>query len=304
MKSEPIIFFVVGLFWWISGLSIASSNKPELPVYSFCEPANGIEHDVSGDDMLRHEALMRFLSEKVPEHAPVGEIVAAAGSFFLEVPYVAGTLDESDDELLVINFQGMDCVTFVENTVAAALTYRAQRKAFGDFAAMLQCLRYRDGRIDGYGSRLHYFTDWLQDNAGKGILEIVSNEIGSEPMDELVNFMSSNAHLYRQLNDPVVLQKIRVAEESLSAQAFNYIPKSDIEFLERHIRNGDIIAFVTNIAGLDVSHTGIAFFVNDRLHLLHAATRTQHVEVTQVPLNEYIEHNQLVTGILVARVLQ
>ena len=303
MKSEPIIFFVVGLFWWLSGFSVASSNKPEQPVYPYCEPANGIEYDVSSDDMQQHTKLMRFLSQKVPEHAPVGEVVAAAGLFFLEVPYVASTLDESDDEVLVINFQGVDCVTFVENALAAALTYRAQRKAFGDFAATLQCLRYRDGRILGYASRLHYFTDWLQDNASKGILDIVSNEIGAEPMDTLVNFMSSNAHLYRQLNNPVVLQQIRDTEESLSLQAFNYIPQSDIGSLESHIRNGDIIAFVTNIAGLDVSHTGIAFFVNNRLHLLHAATRTQHVEITEVPLNEYFEHNQRVTGILVARVL-
>ncbi len=298
-----LILFVFGLFWWLISSTGAMSNNPALPGYPFCEPSNGFAYEVTDGDIVRHEALMQFLAERVSHHAPVGEIVTAAGLFFLETPYIAGTLDKSDDEALVINFRGMDCVTFVESALGAAVAYRAQQTAFDAFATMLKCIRYRDGHIDGYPSRLHYFTDWLQDNAGKGILEIVSNELGHEPMDEIVNFMSSHAHLYKQLNDPAVLQQTREAEKNLSLLRFNYIPKTEIELHEGQIEEGDILAFVTSIAGLDVSHTGIAVFVDGRLHLMHASTRTQRVELTEVPLHTYIEHNQRVTGILVARVL-
>jgi hypothetical protein len=68
------------------------------------------------------------------------------------------------------------------------------------------------------------------------------------------------------------------------------------------IKDGDIIAFTTDIDGLDVSHTGFAIFQNNRLHLLHASTRTNMVEISPVPLDEYLAPLRRVTGILVARV--
>ena len=32
---------------------------------------------------------------------------------------------------------------------------------FDDYKAELEKIRYRDGVIDGYASRLHYFCDWI-----------------------------------------------------------------------------------------------------------------------------------------------
>lgn len=80
-----------------------------------------------------------------------------------------------------------------------------------------------------------------------------------------------------------------------------YITKDSIQDREHLIVDGDIIAFVTTIEGLDVSHTGFACFQGERLYLLHASTRTNLVEISPVPLSQYLQNMATVSGILVAR---
>ena len=42
------------------------------------------------------------------------------------------------------------------------------------FADNLQKIRYRDGVIDGYTSRLHYTSDWIENGVRQGFLEDVT----------------------------------------------------------------------------------------------------------------------------------
>ena len=113
--------------------------------------------------------------------------------------------------------------------------------------------------------------------------------------------MSSNPHFYRQLKDTIYLKKIAQIEKEIANYKMRYIPKEQIQGLENKIRNGDIIAFVTNIKGLDISHNGFAYHLNGRLHLLHASTLNHKVEFTPIPLSEYIKPMQRVTAIIVGR---
>ncbi len=268
-----------------------------------CYNSVDIEYFSAESDKSRHRQLMRFLPEHVSHNHSIDKIIQAAGLFFLETPYIAHTLDQSDEERLVIHLDGVDCVTFVEYVVAASLVYRDQKTGFDDFVSMVQCLRYKNGRINGYASRLHYFTDWLLDNTTMGVFEIISNKIGTKSMNLNVSFMSSNPHLYRQLNNEYNLREIQAVEQELSLQSLRYIPKADILLFEDQIVDGDVIAFVTDITGLDVSHTGFAFQKEGGLHLLHASSRSNRVEVTSESLYDYLTDNSLVSGILVARVL-
>jgi len=48
----------------------------------------------------------------------MGNTVVAIGKSFLGTPYVAKTLEIGETEALVINFQGLDCTTFIENVLA------------------------------------------------------------------------------------------------------------------------------------------------------------------------------------------
>ncbi len=238
----------------------------------------------------------------IKPEASTSELIMALSGNFMGTPYVANTLEVKEPEQLVINLAGMDCTTFVEYMLAMALAIKQSAGSFEDFAQILACIRYRDGIIDGYPSRLHYFTEWLIHNAEKDILDILSNEIGMEPFKSQVSFMTNNPGSYRQLKNAAFVEKMKEVEKNVSGFEMKYIPKGKIKELEYFFQNGDIIAFTTDIDGLDVSHTGFAIFQNDRLHLLHASTRTNMVEISPVPLDEYLAPLRRVTGILVARV--
>ena len=81
------------------------------------------------------------------EHRPV---------FSWELPYVAGTLEE-EPETLVINLHGLDCMTLVENTAALAWSVK-HRLAYDGYVSVLKDMRYRNSgcaTLD-YTDRLHY----------------------------------------------------------------------------------------------------------------------------------------------------
>ncbi len=255
-----------------------------------------------GDSLFYETVMHKVLGELAPD-ADINQRISEAGRAFLGAPYVASTLEVEGDEHLVVNLLGVDCTTFVEYVTAMALCSAGERTGFDDFTLQLAELRYRGGIIDGYPSRLHYFIEWLKDNEKKGYIEIISDGIGNRILDTYVGFMTANPHLYRQLEEePAYIEEMAAVEKEISAYEMSYISRDMIDEMATHIRDGDIIAFVSSIGGLDVSHTGLAVFSGDRLHLLHASSRSQEVEITPVPLSEYLADSRNIPGILLARV--
>jgi hypothetical protein len=67
------------------------------------------------------------------------------------------------------------------------------------------------------------------------------------------------------------------------------------------IRNGDIIAATTTVEGLDVSHTGLALWIDGSLHLMHAPLVGEAVQISEVSLAERVGRIGGQDGIMVAR---
>ncbi len=293
------------LFFTLSCQSAQPVQEKEAPPakawQQWCPGTDDLPVFFSESDSILAVKAMQEVSAAIPQ-ASIADLIMALSGKFMGTPYVAHTLEVKEPEQLVINLSGMDCTTFVEQMLAMALAIQQGEGSFEDFAQILACIRYRDGIIEDYPSRLHYFTEWLNHNAAKGILEVLSNEIGMEPFKRQVSFMTTNPGSYRQLKNPTFVEKMKEVEKNVSGFEMKYIPKGKIRNIETKIKDGDIIAFTTDIDGLDVSHTGFAIFQNGRLHLLHASTRTNMVEISPVPLDEYLAPLRRVTGILVARV--
>ncbi|NNK19492.1 MAG: DUF1460 domain-containing protein, partial [Maribacter sp.] len=87
-----------------------------------------------------------------------GKTIVAVGKTFLGTPYVAKTLEIGEIETLVVNLQGLDCTTYVENVLAFSLLLREGKSDFDAFTNNLETIRYKNGKLDGYASRLHYFS--------------------------------------------------------------------------------------------------------------------------------------------------
>ncbi len=231
-----------------------------------------------------------------------GKTMVSVGKTFMGTPYVAKTLEIGDIETLVVNLQGLDCTTYVENVLAFSLILEKGESSFDDFTETLEKIRYKDGGLEGYASRLHYFSEWIANNEKKGLLKDITGEIGGTEITKEINFMSTHRDLYPFLRDDENFEKIQASEKGLNDQAICIVPQDQIAANEHLVHTGDIIALTTSIDGLDITHTGIATREKDgRIHLLHASTGSMEVEVSELPLVDYLKKIKSNTGIMVAR---
>lgn len=231
------------------------------------------------------------------------ELILETARFFLGTPYVAATL-EKEPEGLTVNVREMDCTTFVENVLALVRTLQSGRPSFDTFCRELQTIRYREGRITGYPDRLHYMSDWIWENARKGIVRDVGREVGGEPLPLRLSFISTHPQAYKQLRErPDWVRQLAQKEQEINSRTYYYLPKLEIDANAGHLKSGDVVGFVTSIAGLDVSHMGILYREGDVLTFIHASTTAKRVIVHPTSLQVYTSGMKSNRGLLIARPL-
>lgn len=219
---------------------------------------------------------------------------------FLGRPYVAHTLEEGNEERLVMNLDEVDCTTYVEYVLALTLaegdTLRAQ-----DY---LRRIRYRGGVIEGYTSRLHYITEWITNGVREDFFEDVTALHSHDSLKVELSFMSSHPGAYRHLKDsPTCVAQMKSIEQRLSGQSVRYLPKDKIprEGLP-WIKNGDVLCITTSVPGLDVAHLGFAYYKAGKLHLLHASSSHKKVLVSEDSFADMFPRNKTWTGVRVLRI--
>lgn len=233
-----------------------------------------------------------------------GSTIVSIGKTFMGIPYVAKTLEIGETETLVVNLHGLDCTTFVENVLAFGLMLKNERGDFDFFVETLETIRYKNGKLNGYPSRLHYFTDWIENNEFKGLIKDITTGINGIELQKPINFMGTHRDLYPFLANDKNYAQILKTEENLNQKNICFLPQDQIEANEHLIQSGDIIALATAIKGLDVTHTGIATREKDgRIHLLHASTSSMQVEISKLPLADYLKKIKNTIGIIVSRPL-
>lgn len=228
------------------------------------------------------------------------------------VPYVASTLEANAREQLVVNLRQLDCTTLVETVVALTRVARQGGTTFEAFCRELQRIRYADGRMDGYASRNHYFSQWIRSNERLGVVE----EIRGSAADNYVPFaaqqmldlhyMSTYPEKYPMLKGDTLMQRrVRQAEREASGDTVRYIPRRLLgrgKDVLGTVHDGDILAIVTRKAGLDTSHLGFAVWVKGRLHLLNASSIHKKVVLEPMTLQEYMTKHPSQLGVRVVRI--
>jgi pectinesterase len=241
--------------------------------------------------------------------------------------YVGGTLEDSYAavegapnatkisietlvEPLVINLDSVDCTTFVEYVTATLLSGAQPSATDSIFTRFVQALRYRDGgRRTNYASRLHYFSDWIADNAAYGaVTELTSTLPGAKCRTQTVNYMTSHRASYPTLAvSDSLTQSVATVEARLSRTPISYIPVGKIDRLGDQVREGDIVAFVTDTPGLDIQHVGFLLAPENgngntkAWGLLHASSRAGHV-TTEPSLAQYAKGLKHCIGVRIIRV--
>ena len=288
MKKILTILLIVPL---ILACNSTSRSQPENNDKAIYKP---LDQDILSE-------VLELLS--VEKDASTAVLMVKTGMFLKETPYIAHTLETSPEQL-VVNLREMDCTTFAENCLAVAKTIQSEQNTFDKFTSELRKIRYRNGKISDYSSRLHYFSDWIFDNQKKGLIKDVSKEIANTLYNKKVNFMSTHPASYLQLKDSSQLvQFIAKQEKEISARKMYYIPETKISEIENKLREGDIVGITTSITGLDIAHAGILIKVDGHMHLLHASSLAEKVIVSKETLQEYLLNSKSATGIMVARPL-
>lgn len=255
----------------------------------------------SPDDLLifreRVETLLRGREGIL---AP-GAGMAAAGLAFLEWPYGEHTLEGEGPERLVVNLRALDCMTFLENALVLERLVRTRATAFADYAATLQKVRYRKGTLNGYASRLHYFSDWLSDAQDKGFVRTMTESLGGQPLLKPISYMTRHRELFPALADPETFRQMREIEDLITARPPCFLPREKLRSVEDRIQEGDLLAITTRMPGMDVAHVGIALRRRGRIHLLHASRLAGKVLISPETLYGYLMKKKERTGVMVAR---
>lgn len=254
-------------------------------------------------DSLRIDSLLNASSER--SYKTNSERLLFFAKSFIGTPYKGGTLDAGENETLIVRTDSLDCTTYVEAVLALYLSSFKDNPGYDDFSEELRYIRYRGGVIDGYASRLHYFSDWASDNEKKGILREVTQEGEHDVRLCSLNYMTTHSDLYRQLKDnDSLISEISKVEKSWIDYKMPYIPKNVLNSSKADLplEDGDILALTTNISGLDVLHLGFALWIDGRLHMLHASSLHGKVIIDTSTIFDYLKNRNKHTGIRVLRV--
>ncbi|MEN8227886.1 MAG: N-acetylmuramoyl-L-alanine amidase-like domain-containing protein [Bacteroidota bacterium] len=290
IKKRPMFFGLMALGLFISCNS-TTKNLPAEPESIIFQPK---------DKAILEQVLNQF---SAAQKEPASVLMVKVGSSFQGTPYVAHTL-ETEEEQLVINLRELDCTTFAENCLAISRTIKSESPTFEQFTAELQIIRYRDGNINGYPSRLHYFCDWIFHNQQKNLIEDMSEEITQSPLPKHINYMSTHPDSYRQLKEnPLLVEIIAEQEQEISAREMFFIPETLLSEVESKLMDGDIVGITTGMEGIAISHVGILIRKAGRIHLMHASSLAEKVVISEKTLEEYLLNSKSATGIMVARPL-
>lgn len=252
------------------------------------------------DDRARFDDLMAYAARERLAERPIGEIAVALGQRLRGTPYVAGVLDAPARETLLAPLDRFDCVLFVESVLALARAVQDGDTTFEGYLARVEQQRYRGGTMDGYASRLHYFSDWVDDNAARDLAFDVTADVGGVPYRPRLSYMTAHRSQYPHLADAAAFDAIAAVERRVSATERAYVPKARIRAAYDRIQAGDVLATTTTVAGLDVTHVGFATVAaNGTVGFLHASPGRGVVSAPD--LAAYLAGNRAQTGLYVIR---
>ncbi len=294
------------LFWDFNHLAeISSSQLLEVlagrPDSSNPERITETHTAAIPEDIARFEKVVQYAKQQNLPDRPLGEIVQAIADNFLGKPYTEGLLDKSGEEKLIVTLNQFDCVLFVETVVAIARGVAVKDYDYQNFVNRLESQRYLNGKLNGYCSRLHYFSEWINDNQKRQTVENITVELGGVPMNKQLNFMSQHRSSYPQMvKDEATYQCIVGVEAELAKTTVNYIPTNQIKSIYSQLKPGDIVAVATDVKGLDVTHTGFVYRNADgNLGFIHASPAG--AVTVAYDLHRYISRVESAIGIVVAR---
>jgi hypothetical protein len=284
----------------LGGMPIRTWAKPSQP-QTITAPLTVAK--LPPQELTRFNEVLRNAQQQQLSTKPFNQVVQRIAQQFLGATYEDGLLNQTPTETLFLSLKKFDCVLLVETVLAIARNVVQQDNSVQGFAQNVSAQRYRSGQMQGYCSRLHYFSDWIADNEKRGLVQNITAKIGGQTFPKQLNFMSQNRKSYPQLKSDSEYRCVQQVEANLAKSlTLSYIPTQQIRKTYSQLQSGDIIAVATAIPGLDVTHTGLVERQTDgRINFIHASPGSIVKRATD--LQTYVSRVDEAVGMIVARPL-
>jgi 3D (Asp-Asp-Asp) domain-containing protein len=198
--------------------------------------------------------------------------------------------DGKYDKDPLIDLARADCMTFVEQTLALAIS-----KNYKETFDNLQKIRYKDGIID-FKKRNHFtIADWLSNN--EWLLEDVTEKISQSFCKEMTKIIDRRKTFARMgCTDTVDVSP----PETLTVK---YIPKNKLLAIEKNLEGGEIVSLIQNKSGIFSYHMGIiAKDRNNKTIFRHSSTSAKKVvDESYKDLVGYLRRDKNIAGVIFMR---
>lgn len=241
---------------------------------------------------------------------PIGERTCAIGLALCGTPYVNYTLEIDDRiESPSVNFDGLDCWTFYEVSLAMARLIRNSPSKWSREGLLhyIELERYRGGRCDGtYASRMHHLEEVFADNEKRGLGRNVTASLGGVPLRRRVKYMSTSTAVRNSRylrNNPSLVPEMARIESYISTLPVTYIPDARGASIESKLENGDVLAIVSNWHSSYTSHVGLAKKEGATCRFMHAtSSRSKGRQcVVDARISQYLREKSKSIGLIVFR---
>ncbi len=118
------------------------------------------------------------------QQLPMPERLECISRRFLSLPYELDPLGEGEggdvDRDPLFRFDALDCMTFVEEVLAAA-----HARSADDFLTTLSAIRYRN-EFENFGTRNHFVeADWIPNNLRRGLIRDITSLVGGNSIEAM-----------------------------------------------------------------------------------------------------------------------
>lgn len=199
-------------------------------------------------------------------------------------PYKLGPTGESYldyvDKKPLLNMDSVDCMTYVEHTLAMALAPHED-----SLFSVLRRIRYKNGKV-GFLTRKHYMIDdWVGEGKFAKIIPMEGDVVETRTMPK-VDFFKSHGLRY-------VVDGVESADKPMKLR---YLPYNKACRWAGEIYRGPMmvvgIGFVGKSEKIDVTHTGFVILRPGKYPVLRHASSARGM-VVEVPLDEYLARRKI-----------
>ena len=287
MKHFPILIFLASMLLFPTTLLSRSNSNGHIDSCSVEKYKRISQH------------LLRNREKTVPE------LMIIAAKQMLGTEYVAGTLEQIPEKLKV-SLTETDCILFVESCLAMALNAKQGIDSPDSLCASIQRFRYRDGKVDGYASRIHYTSEWIRQGEARGIFREITDVLSADNLSgQRFSYMTEHSDAYMQLKDnPEETARIGRMEANLNRYTdYFVIPKENVKEMEHLLKDGDILGFNSTVKGLDIAHVALVYHKeNGEVGFIHASQADGKVVIDEKSIAYYVMARKNNNGIRIVRV--